>query len=601
MSGVDTLPERHASIVMVLRGIHASGDWVRQRIEEAPVGAFLLLTMFYAVVVAVLSSMKLLWLDELITLHIARLGSPHAIWAALKMGADPNPPLTHLAVSFFRALFGEHELALRAPAALGYWVGLASLSWFLKRRLPAEWALCGAVLSMTMAAFDYSFESRSYGIFYGLAMLAFLCWSLAVDSSLNAGKRWTALCGMGGALALGICTNYFAVLAFLPIAIGEAARATFHIWRRKWETADKAAGFEPAVWVAMLLAGIPLLLFRPLIAHSIAQFAPYAWNRVSLQQVEDSYTQMVEITLWPLLALFAMYGLLYLLARYVSFRARPTAMVRLEGFASAISSKPAVFPIYERAGVLGLMAYPLLGYVVATFRGGMLSPRFVIPVCFGFAIAGIAAAYRIFGQFTRAGVLLLGFCLAWFCARESYVGYWYEEQKQCLYKVIDHLPEAELETPPGSAVLIPDPLLALTLEHYAQPPLRRRLVFPVDFPAIRQYRHDDSPEQNLWAGRGTLYTVPIVTMADFQRGAGDYLIIAGDGNWLLSDLDAHHYDARRLPINPRAGAIGGFTPLCRGVPAYYVSHGDTVGSGPLAPEFLPVPFEVSANLPDTRP
>lgn len=60
-------------------------------------------------------------------LSLARLGNASALWAALGRGADPNPPLIHLAVMLCRHLFGEHEWALRLPAMLGYCVGFVSL------------------------------------------------------------------------------------------------------------------------------------------------------------------------------------------------------------------------------------------------------------------------------------------------------------------------------------------------------------------------------------------------------------------------------------------------------------------------------------------
>ena len=192
--------------------------------ERSPAIAFALLSAVYLLVVGVLSHSKVLWLDELITLHIARLGGPVAIWNALAQAADPNPPLTHLAVLASLRIFGEHEFALRLPAILGYWAGLLALFLFLRRRLPAIWALAGVVFSMSNAAFDYSYESRSYGIFYGLAMISLLCWSCAVDPASTVGRRRLALCGMTLSLIAGICTNYFAVLALFPIAGGELVR-----------------------------------------------------------------------------------------------------------------------------------------------------------------------------------------------------------------------------------------------------------------------------------------------------------------------------------------------------------------------------------------
>ena len=118
-----------------------------------------------------------MWLDEFITLHLARLNSLHELWHALAVGADPNPPVTYILVHWCREMFGDHEWAYRAPAAIGCWIGLVSLFAYLKRRVSGTWAMFGCLVWMAMAAFDYSFESRSYAIFYGLAMLAFLCWT----------------------------------------------------------------------------------------------------------------------------------------------------------------------------------------------------------------------------------------------------------------------------------------------------------------------------------------------------------------------------------------------------------------------------------------
>ena len=117
---------------------------------------FVVLSVVYFAVAFALSSMKLLWLDELITLHIAKAGGAHAIWTALERGADPNPPVTHLLVHYSRVLFGDHEWAYRLPAIIGYWVGLLSLYLYLRRRIPEIWALSGTVMLMAMAAFEYS-------------------------------------------------------------------------------------------------------------------------------------------------------------------------------------------------------------------------------------------------------------------------------------------------------------------------------------------------------------------------------------------------------------------------------------------------------------
>ncbi len=178
--------------------------------------------------------------------------------------------------------------------------------------------------------------------------------------------------------------------------------------------------------------------------------------------------------------------------------------------------------------------------------------------------------------------------------RESVIAYWYSEQKQCLYKVVDHFPIAEFPTGP---IAIPDPLLALTFRHYAPPNLAARVVFPVDFPAIRHYRGDDSPEQNLWAGSGSIYHLPIVTLASLQHSAGKYVIITHDRNWMLQDLLQHRYPIRRLDIDTRATAIGGFTPLSHGPPVFYAAAGDKFFKTHPGFVLAPIHIENAENLP----
>src|SRR5205085_4639411 len=162
---------------------------------------------------------------------------------------------------------------------------------------------------------------------------------------------------------------------------------------------------------------------------------------------------------------------------------------------------------------------------------------------------------------------------------------------------VNTLQQAATAVPAGAPFVIPDPLLALTFQHYAPPALASRVIFPVDFPAIRTFRRDDSPEENLWAGRNLLYSVPIPALAIFQHSASKYLIVGKDGNWLVEDLRAHKYPVHRLPIDPRAKDIGGFTPLARGTPYFFSAVGDATPAEFQVPDSLPEPFRLADNLP----
>ena len=130
--------------------------------------------------------------------------------------------------------------------------------------------------------------------------------------------------------------------------------------------------------------------------------------------------------------------------------------------------------------------------------------------------------------------------------------------------------------------------------------LARRIVFPVDFPAIRYNRHDDSPEENLWAGRKVLYSMPVVPLAEFQHASGTYMIVASPANWLLEDLRKHRYSFERLPGDRLATDLGGFTPLARGKPEFFVAHGDRSPAPGSKFDRPPVPFQSSENVPSAK-
>jgi hypothetical protein len=584
-------------------------------LDAHPAMAFAALSCLYFAVVFAQSSVKLMWLDELITLHLARLGSFHDLWHALAMGADPNPPVTYVLVHWCRQMLGDHEWAYRLPAAIGCWAGLASLFAFLKRRMCGSWATFGCLVWMSMAAIDYGFESRSYGIFYGLAMVAFLCWSITSDASRSVAIRWLALVGMTGALAAGISTNYFAVLAFLPPAAGELVRTIVRGRRprpgsptefRKSRRARRfriLSAIDLRVWIAFAIAASPLLLYRPLIARSIAQFSPYAWNKVSIDQVFDSYTEMVEIILYPILALLVVAGVVFFNKDRVRSLCRDCRSRVLPRWVNGVLAPylgKVPLPPREAAGVFVFMAYPICGYIIASIRGGMLSPRFVIPVCYGFAIAATIVSRYLFRNVRHAPVVLLCIACAWFLSREAVVGYWYKQQKDSFYKVLRTLEAERGRMPANAPIAVPDPLLALTLRHYAPQDLAQKIVFPIDFPAVRYFRHDDSPEENLWAGKKILYSMPILSLAEFQQRSGQYLILAGKGNWLLQDLEKHRYSFTRLPVDTNATELGGFTPLSRGEPELYLADGDR--SLALRSQYgrLPAPFKVSQNVPEAK-
>jgi hypothetical protein len=509
-----------------------------QVLNRNATAVLLAITGLYFLITLTQANLRLLWFDELVTFYIAKLNSLGGIWRALASGSDPNPPLSHALVMWSTRLFGDNAMAVRIPAILASWMGLVCLYAFLRKRVPVVYAAAGAFFFMATAAFDYSYEGRSYPLMLGFAMLSLLAWRWTVEGSH---RYWSAAL-LAAALAGGISSNYFAVLAFFPIAAGELYR---NIDRRK---------LELRVWVALAVGGLPLLFYLPLINHAINRFSPHAWNKPRIDVIADSYTEMIEYVLIPALIIFGLAVLAWM-------RQRRTARQLLA---------PDPLPRHEAVAVFVNLLYPFLGYAIAVARAGMISPRFLIPMCFGFAISVSVLSYRLFSRSQTAAVVILTLFFAWVMARESFVAHAWLEQREAFERVQQHLPNAR-------TVAVTDSLLSLPLYFYSKPEVARRLVFPVDFEAIHRYKGEDSPEQNLWAGRNFVFPLPIVPLTEFEQSTPNFLIVTTKDNWILWRYAVQGRAPRLLPILPRAGNIGGFTPLSHGEP-FYFAKGQEVDS-----------------------
>jgi hypothetical protein len=466
---------------------------------------------------------KLLWGDEFITYWIGQQRSFHGIWNALASGADPNPPLMHIMNWGSTALLGSNSFAIRLPSILGMALGLASLWLFLRRRFAPVYAAAGCLALMTTRAFDYTYDARSYSLLMGFAMAALLCWSIALHAT--GWRRSLALLGLTAALACGISSNYYAAVAFLPIAAGELHASIAH--RRA----------RPGVWIAMAVAATPLIAFARLIRHNLAEFAPHAWNKPHISMISDSYLVIVEGILWPVLGLA-------LFAWWRSRRIPASTRTRTE-----------VSP--EATAVYVLISYPLLAFLVGLATSGMVSPRCAAPVCFGIVIAGVALLARHASP--KAAAFVVAFLVIWVLARQAACGYVLLQQRHAFL----HLRrDVEGIAAPGEPILVGDSLVALALHFYSSPLVRDQIAFPVDFDAIHRTEHDDSGEQNLWGGRNGVFPIHIASPATLLPPHEECILVGPPAGWLANDLRARGYDLREIPTAVPWNHLGGiFTPL----------------------------------------
>jgi len=478
------------------------------------------LISFYLAIVVAQAALKLVWADELITFYISQQPGFGGIWRALQAGADPNPPLMHLLVKASTALVGGNALGMRLPAIVCVLLAIGAMWWMLGRWVQPVFALVGMLAFMATRGFDYAYDARSYAPMMGFAMASLALWMLASD--LAGWRRFEALAGMSVALAAGVSSNYYCVLTFFPIAVGEVVG-------RKW---------RPGVWLAMVVASLPMIAYLPLIRHNIAEFGPHAWNRPHWSMLAMSYLELVEGIFWPVLAL----GICAIWKR----RQKPNT----EG--AEVTQRRA-----EMAAVGVLLVYPFLGFAIAVGGAGMISPRCVAPVCCGFGLAAGLLGQRMFAASRRAGMALVLALLVWVGVREWVCANILMEQRQAFFAL-----RADAESVPGERVLVSDSAFVLPFYFYTNGETQDVVTFPVDFGAIHQFEADDSGEQNLWAGRDGVYPFRITGIDVALRNTSRVVVVGRPEGWLARAMRQRGFNLTVIGDETDWGRAGGvFTPM----------------------------------------
>ena len=239
----------------------------------------------YAVITA-LHAMRRFWYDELFTFYMCRLPSMSAVWAALKDGADLNPPLFYVVTRAFQAVFGNSELVTRLPAVLGFLVMCLCIFHFVSRYGSRLAGLAAMSFTVITGAYYYSSEARAYGMVLGFSGLAAICWQSAAR---NEGRR-IALPGLAAALAGALLSHCYAVLAMVPFALAEAARA---ISRRKLD-------WPMLAWLAVPCLAV--LLYLPMFAATRGDVFDNPVFRPEWGSIPACYVTHFGAALWPVLA-----------------------------------------------------------------------------------------------------------------------------------------------------------------------------------------------------------------------------------------------------------------------------------------------------------
>ena len=204
---------------------------------------------------------KPFWHDEVFTVLISQM--PFAtMYRAAADGIDLAPPLNTALTRVVHGVGGVGPVATRLTPIASFLAASTLIFVIVRRRAGTLAALTAALLPAATKSWHYAYEARGYA-------LSMACFAAALHGWFEAaaGRRVRLnLVILALALAGGLWTHYYFVLAFIPIVLGEAVR----------QAAQRRVDIRP--WTAIVLAGLIALPLWPLVRASSAQRATF-WAR----------------------------------------------------------------------------------------------------------------------------------------------------------------------------------------------------------------------------------------------------------------------------------------------------------------------------------
>ena len=194
----------------------------------------------------------------------------------------------------------------------------------------------------------FAFEARGYGLTIGAFAVALFAWSEAAAG--RARPRNLVLLAL--AIALGIWAHYYAVLALLPIAGGEAVRDL------------RARKLDVPIWLALGGAGLLALPLYPLISANLPRTSTF-WTQTEPATLRDTYMFVLGTVGGSRFQVIGAIVATTMAAGALLWRHGPPPARRL--------------PAYESVAGLICLAIPAAGYLIGTTIGhGVFVERYVL-------------------------------------------------------------------------------------------------------------------------------------------------------------------------------------------------------------------------------
>src|SRR5215469_9049373 len=200
-----------------------------------------------------------LWFNELFTYYITKAPS----WTQLFDLAhrfDLNPmPMDYVLRRLSIAIFGDSEIAVRAPSILAFYIASVMLFQYTRRKVGSGYATFAVLVLWYSPSFRYATEARPYALLCMFFSSLLLFWDIASSAERPTSALWGVAASNLGLMNI----HAFGPLSLLPFLVAEAWR--FRARRKP----------DYALWAALLLPSLTFLLYLTVARlHSPAIFPP---------------------------------------------------------------------------------------------------------------------------------------------------------------------------------------------------------------------------------------------------------------------------------------------------------------------------------------
>lgn len=191
-----------------------------------------------------------LWLDEALTVNIARLPLDEMFDALRRDGA---PPLYYVLLHGWTAVFGAGDLAARSLSGV-FAVASLPLAWVAGRQVGGRRVGHAAVILLATSPFAirYATEARMYSLVIALVLAGYVGVRLGL-----ARPAWPVLAGVAVVAGLLALTHYWSFYLLAPVAVLLTIR-----WRQRHDPAAARLVLAIGAGGALFVPWIPGFLFQ---------------------------------------------------------------------------------------------------------------------------------------------------------------------------------------------------------------------------------------------------------------------------------------------------------------------------------------------------